>query len=180
MKKRLRDLVPPWADGKTQRTICLLVLMGCALFSLWAFHMEMTQAINIVCIWKDATERVFLPNVMMHDFVTLLGPLWVLLWVPAITAALMAAFNYSGFSQGSKSVYLMRRLPDRWELARRCLTLPLVTLALSVVLFSLVLWFCWFVYTHVVPAENIPPDQWAKVWANLHRILLPSLDWRYY
>ena len=58
-------------------------------------------------------------------------------------AAILASYNYSGFRNGSKSYYLMRRLPDRFELTRRCLTFPIaaiiVCLLTAVILFFLYL-----------------------------------------
>ena len=173
MKKKLRNLVPPWTDGVAHLQICLVALIGPSLISLGIFHAELQETLNILCVWQDATQRVFPPGRMMHDFVTLLHGVWPLFWVPLVTAAILAAVNRHGFSQGSKAVYLMRRLPDRWEYPRRCFALPLLTLLLGMALTVLVLLACWGLYTHFTPEYAIPPNQWEKFWAGILPIVFP-------
>lgn len=171
--RRLCDLVPPWADGMVHLQICLAALIGPSLISLGTFHAELQETLDIVCTWKNASQRVFPPDRMMHDFITLLDGVWPLFWVPAVTAVLLAVVNRHGFSQGSKAVYLMRRLPDRWEFHRRCLALPLLTLLLGGVLMVLVLLACWGMYTHFTPEHAIPPDQWEKFRDGIVHIVFP-------
>lgn len=173
MKKKLRNLVPPWTDGVAHLQICLVALIGPSLISLGIFHAELQETLNILCVWQDATQRVFPPGRMMHDFVTLLHGVWPLFWVPLVTAVILGVVNRHGFSQGSKAVYLMRRLPDRWEYPRRCFALPLLTLLLGMALTVLVLLACWGLYTHFTPEYAIPPNQWEKFWAGILPIVFP-------
>lgn len=179
MKKKLRDLVPPWTDGVAHLQICLVALTGPSLISLGIFHAELQETLNILCVWQDATQRIFPPGRMMHDFVTLLHGVWPLFWVPLVTAVILGVVNRHGFSQGSKAVYLMRRLPDRWEYPRRCFALPLLTLLLGMALTVLVLLACWGLYTHFTPEYAIPPNQWEKLLAGLTNLFFPFLPWRY-
>ena len=73
-------------------------------------------------------------------------------------------YHYSYHFKGSKSIYLMRRLPDRWELHRRCLTLPIAMAVFFLLMgFVMLLLFFW-AYFAAVPAQYIQPDQWAKIW----------------
>ncbi len=44
-------------------------------------------------------------------------------WFALIIPPVQAVQNYQSHYRGSRSIYLMRRLPDRWELHRRCLIL---------------------------------------------------------
>lgn len=179
MKKKLRNLVPPWTDGVAHLQICLVALIGPSLISLGIFHAELQETLNILCVWQDATQRVFPPGRMMHDFVTLLHGVWPLFWVPLVTAVILGVVNRHGFSQGSKAVYLMRRLPDRWEYPRRCFALPLLTLLLGMALTVLVLLACWGLYTHFTPEYAIPPNQWEKLLTGLTNLFFPFLPWRY-
>ena len=179
MKKKLRNLVPPWTDGVAHLQICLVALIGPSLISLGIFHAELQETLNILCVWQDATQRVFPPGRMMHDFVTLLHGVWPLFWVPLVTAVILGVVNRHGFSQGSKAVYLMRRLPDRWEYPRRCFALPLLTLLLGMALTVLVLLACWGLYTHFTPEYAIPSNQWEKLLTGLTNLFFPFLPWRY-
>lgn len=172
-KHRLSALVPPWTDGMVHLQICLAALIAPSLISLWGYYMELIEHLTICSIWTEGDRWVFPPGRMMHDFITLLDGVWPLFWVPAVTAILLALVNYHGFSQGSKAVYLMRRLPDRWEFHRRCLALPLLTLLLGGVLMVLVLLACWGMYTHFTPEHAIPPDQWEKFRDGIVHIVFP-------
>ena len=43
MKKKLRNLVPPWTDGVAHLQICLVALIGPSLISLGIFHADTRQ-----------------------------------------------------------------------------------------------------------------------------------------
>ena len=69
------------------------------------------------------------------------------------------AYHY----QGSRSIYTMRRLPQRAELLRRCLSLPLGGALACLLLFAaLTALFC-AVYLAVTPADWVRPGQWEAV-----------------
>ena len=81
----------------------------------------------------------------MTDFADLIGaqsdsasfwtpPVFFPLTLVVLAALLLIPCNYYAFWRGAKSIYLMRRLPDRWELARRCLAIPLLTVACALLL----------------------------------------------
>ena len=73
----------------------------------------------------------------------------------------MAAINYLTFFQHSKSIYLMRRLPDRRELLRRTIYLPAmaggVYLLLGAVLFGVSV----LAYRLTIPHRYLPHD-WVQ------------------
>ena len=78
---------------------------------------------------------------------------WVFLLAMAAVAVLHVAYHYQG---GSRPIYLMRRLPDRWEYWRRCLALPaagtLCALAAMLILLGIYL----AVYLVFTPAQCLP------------------------
>ena len=66
-------------------------------------------------------------------------------------------FHYLYHYQGSRSIYLMRRLPDRWELLRRCIALPLCG-ALAALLTGLLITLLWAgIYLLATPRELLSP-----------------------
>ena len=88
----------------------------------------------------------------------------------AILAACMllaAAAHYLYHLQGSKSIYLMRRLPDRWELHRRCLALPALGAALCLAAALLALLLDLAIYRLFTPETLQAPLQWQKLWSVL-------------
>lgn len=58
--------------------------------------------------------------------------------------------------KGAMSIYLMRRLPDKWELHRRCWGRPLIYTAGSIGLMGLILLFYYMIYLLLTPAVCLP------------------------
>lgn len=82
-------------------------------------------------------------------------------WITAACMAALAAWHYAYHYQGSRSIYLMRRLPSRWELWRRCLALPAAGAVCALLLAALLL-LCYFgLYLLLTPRPCLQPGQWA-------------------
>jgi len=73
--------------------------------------------------------------------------------VVAVVALPQICINYASHRMGSRSDYLMRRLPDRWEWHRRCLTVPLAAVALSALLVLALLVIFFLVYQYRTPYQ---------------------------
>jgi hypothetical protein len=146
MKKwKLHELVPPGVDGEKHADRLYTGLLLSTILSCMGF------AFSIGLHWKQVQDYVPSADgtyvLFEHDFLgTLLFPLvgvsiyFGFVYV-AIAAIILAISYYRGFSQESQALYLMRRLPDRWELARRCLALPLMTIgicALAILVLTLI------------------------------------------
>lgn len=62
-------------------------------------------------------------------------------------------YHYIYYYQGSKSIYLMCRLTDKWEIHRRNITLPLAMIGMGVVT-KLALWMLYYgIYLACTPPE---------------------------
>lgn len=101
-------------------------------------------------------HRVLIPGAVIQPFGSLIGtglrffPLfWLFLGLEVVSA-------YRYHKKGSKSIYLMRRLPDRWELHRRCWGLPVVCWAGSAALMGVLLALYFVIYLVFTPAECLP------------------------
>ena len=102
---------------------------------------------------SEALDALLGPGVQREvDELPLLLPLVFLLW------------HYAYHYQGSRSVYLMRRLPDRWEYHRRCLAIPAATVAATAVLLAGSLALFYGAYMLFTPAACVVPGQWAEIW----------------
>ena len=115
--------------------------------------------------WTGTGERVLIPERVMAPFYEVLGGA---LWGFGILALCLAAlavrqylFHWQG---GSRSIYLMRRLPDRWELHRRCLTLPALGAAGGVLAAGALVLLYYGLYRLATPAECLQPGQWRLLW----------------
>ena len=101
----------------------------------------------------------------MPPFSLLLGPSLYGFWVSALAMVPLAGYFWALHTRLSHSVYLMRRLPDRWELARRCLALPVLA-ALFFLGLSLALWLLDFaIYWTLTPDRFLPSSLWEALWS---------------
>lgn len=127
------------------------------LAAYWNFRYNLYHLKNGVRVLKEGNVMPDLIDVMGGCFVGL----WILIGMAAVTIVRHYAAHYR---EGSRPVYLMRRLPDRWEYHRRCLAIPgaAAAAAAAVMLVSLAAFYG--IYMTCTPAECIAPDQWAKIW----------------
>ena len=110
-------------------------------------------------------HRELIDGGKIQDFAELLRPMPALsLAGGALVMLGLLVYHWLYHYQGSRSIYLMRRLPRRFELTRRCLTVPLVeALVCLAVTLVLVLLFYWL-YHSVTPDVCLRPRQWQKLW----------------
>ena len=75
---------------------------------------------------RRGNDRVLIPGAKVPAFGVLLqdcfNPMAFIGGAMLLGAVGLYLYHY----QGSRSIYTMKRLPDRWELWRRCLTVPIV------------------------------------------------------
>jgi amino acid transporter len=103
----------------------------------------------------------------MTDFYAILGGALYGFLILALCMPALILYHYAYHYQGSKNIYLMRRLPNRWELHKRCVTLPL--LAALICLLSVLVLLCIYlgIYMTATPRECLTPGQWQKIWSVL-------------
>ena len=153
---KLCDLVPPGTSGELQGLLCLLVMICAFLYSVWKYAAALTHGLETAA---RSLHR-------MTDFADLIGAQSdsASFWTPPV---------FFAFWRGAKSIYLMRRLPDRWELARRCLAIPLLTVACALLLVVILLPAFYGIYLHLTPEDALRPGQLDKLWDNFANLFLP-------
>ena len=75
----------------------------------------------------------------------------------------MAAMHYVYHWKGSRSIYLMRRLPNPWELHRRCLTLPALGIVFFLIFGAAEMFIMYGIYLLAAPDGTVAPDQFEKL-----------------
>lgn len=160
MKKRTirwDRLVPPGMNGRREAG---QLAAGLAVGLVWnaaAFLVPFLQEYERL-MWVQAAFEPFdrLLRSALIPFALLAG------WMVAL-----ALVHLLSHYQESRSIYLMRRLPDRWELWRRCLTLPLTGLAVVLILtLGLSVLYFWLYETYALIDTN---SQGRWYWT-LHRM----------
>lgn len=177
-KRRLHDLVPPWANGREQRRNLILFTLLAALLTALTFWCRLDYSISNITDYRTGhyleghSMPTFLHLLSAECGITLTAPVFLPFTALAVGALLLAAWNYAGFR---KSLYLMKRLPDRWELLRRCFALPLATLLAVLVLVPLLTWLFSLLYMTCSPPGSIPADNMTVFWTELRRMFYPLL-----
>ena len=92
----------------------------------------------------------------MLPFDELLSGSFTIMAIAALGYVIMAVLFYLYHYQGCRSIYTMKRLPDKWELWRRCLTLPVVFLLLSAVCTVILVGLYWLLWRFATPADALP------------------------
>lgn len=156
---------PPGADIFVQTNRYFAGLIGTVLWSM-GFIFRYSSARNNL-FYTDEFVRHLRSDAMMPEFHYLMGSAMLGVWVTILTLAVCIILNYHSFHQGSKSIYLMKRLPDPMELHRRCMLLPALGMAGCLALRELLVIVYFAVYILVTPEGCLPPDQWQKFWSVL-------------
>ena len=163
MRIDLKRRVPPGADGALEAKLTGLGLGLGAVYSLIVFLVRYSDARAALFTW-DGRETVLREGVVMKDFGYLLDKTFLGFVIVALCMVVLAVWHYAGHYQGSRSIYTMRRLPDRWELHRRCLTLPVLGVLGCLVCAVILLLIFYAIYQNTTPEQCLTPHQWQKLW----------------
>ena len=63
---------------------------------------------------------------------------------------------YHYHTEGSMSVYTMRRLPNKWEYHRRCWKQPILSAIAELLFYAILIGLCWFTWRTETPAACLP------------------------
>lgn len=163
MRIELERCVPAGIDARKEHNgVFFCVGLGIG-WSVLCFLARYFGSYNDLFTYRGG-KRIMLEGAEMADFAVVLEGAFVGFAVAAVCLAALAVWHYAYHFQGSRSIYTMRRLPDRWELLRRCVALPLAGIVACLIAAALLLLVYYAVYQLVTPEQCLRPDQWAKLW----------------
>ena len=113
--------------------------------------------------WEQDAEKGIIKGAMMPDFIELLNYRLFGFAIIALCMLAVSLYHYLYHYQGSKSIYLMKRLPNRFELWRRCLALPLGAALFSLVTAMILMLIYFGIYLFFTPEICLAPNQWEKI-----------------
>ncbi len=73
-------------------------------------------------------------------------------------------YHYAYYHRGSKSIYLMKRLPNRWEIHRRAWSYPLFVIGLCAICVFVLFWLFFGLYLWITPNACLVPGQLYRLW----------------
>jgi len=158
MKIDLSRSAPPGYDTKWEVSFWCTGMVLAGIYSMGFF----IRLMNELQYLKNRLE--FGRHDFMPDCAEIIGNALFGFVILAVCMSFFAVMHYVYHWQGSKSIYVMRRLPSRFELHRRCLALPLLGAALSLIAAFLLLCLYYGIYMLATPDEFITPGQWYTLW----------------
>ena len=164
-KPDLSPLAPPGVNGATEVHWTLIGVGLSAAAGLLGFLFRLNQHCRSARWDLEATG---IPGEIGTFRVILDGNLFCFAMVNLAMAG-MLLYHIDLHYRGSRSIYLMRRLPQRWELLRRCAALPLLGLLCSVLVWGLLQLLLFWMYLTIPPQDFLPPLYEGGFWAALSR-----------
>lgn len=168
MKKKFIEkwerYAPPGADvGKQINRFSGQILLA-VFYALICFLLRYLPARSNLYYFTSG-QHILRPDAVMPDFTEMTAHMFLFHIILFLILLGRIAGNYASFFRGSKSIYLMKRLPDPMERHRRCLALPLAGIAVIVLTAIIVLLISFMVYLRFTPAACMTPGQWQKLWS---------------
>lgn len=102
------------------------------------------------------TKKVLIEGMKIQEFSYLIDKLFSFGTIVCIACLMMVAVHYMYHYQGSKMMYLMKRLPDKWELHKRCWTLPITGCVLMAAWMFVLRMIFYAVYILCTPSQCLP------------------------
>lgn len=163
MKKiDLKQYVPLGIDYKAEiKRVCVVFAVG-DIYSL-GFLFSYYKNYDDLFYWHGG-KKILVEGVIMPDFVSILNNYLMGFAVIILYMAALAVYYYAYHYLGSKSVYLMKRLPEHYELLKRCIIFPLAISILCIFAAFMLMSIYFGVYMWITPNECLMPGQWQKIW----------------
>lgn len=165
MINALKKLSPPGINLTSELQGYFIGVASAFLYSLTFFIRFISTLDNLYGYTHDRT-RVLLDDAVMPYYAELLENSLNGFIFLAICSLVVILYHYFYFSQnGSRTLYTMKRLPDRTLLAKYCLTLPIIMAVTALVIAFILLLLYFGIYMLLTPNECIRAGQWARIWS---------------
>ena len=169
MNRFLERSFPPGFSYRSEIKPCIIALVAGILINLIRFLTEYSSVRWSLYI-RIGTDAILDESRVMPDFAYVLGDrLNILLILAALSLIIASAIHYAYYRTAGKSIYLMRRLPNRFELHRRCLLMPAIYALAFLLAAAALLLIYYAVYMNKTPQACLTPNQWQKLWAHFLR-----------
>lgn len=153
---------PPGFDTDKEVRMYITGLVLMLVFSL-NFFWDYYDAYDALFHWVKE-EKVLLTGVVMQNFSEILGDNLRGFYLYCIVIAVMVLQHYWYYYQGSKSIYVMKRLKNPMEIHRRAWVIPLLGIVVTLLIAFVVMMLYFEFYMIVTPKQCIAPGQWQNIW----------------
>ncbi len=158
----LKNHAPAGINLESEEIFFLFGYLASILFAISCFWARYNTELGYIYIMQGGKK--LLSGQLMADFTDVLG---ISLYGFLVLSVCMIGFifwHYIYHYTDSKSIYTMKMLPGRNELHRRCLTLPLAAMIISLATAFVMLVIFYELYITLTPEQCVVPNQWDKIW----------------
>lgn len=163
MRPDLSRYAPPGINVKNEKNFFIGLLACVSGFSFVGFMVRYSSCRNSLFVYSLNTKTI-IPGAQIEDFSEVLGNSLYGFAAAAVCMLVLIVINYSYHYKDSRSIYLMKRLSNPYELHKRCLMLPILGALICIAAGFIALVVYYAVYMNFTPGQCIPPDQWQKIW----------------
>lgn len=157
--------LPIGFDADKEKSRITFGLISAAMFSLLVFAYRLNAARDALYMYPAPNHiKTIISGARMADFGDVLGFSMAGFIILALSMIGLAVYHYNYHFQGSKSIYLMKRLPDRREFARRCFAVPAAVIVISLTSAFVLLVVYYWIYIAATPKPCLVPGQWQRFW----------------
>ena len=162
MKSYIEKHSPPGMELQSERNVFLLGLIFAALYSM-LFLLNYAQAYKNLFVQKGY-DYVLRKDATMPYFADLAHSTLNGFLILAVCMLVFIIFRYHYFFRGSKSIYLMRRLPKRFVLCSQCVQIPCMAAFVSILAACVLFWLYIGLYFLITPTACLQDEQWIQMW----------------
>lgn len=156
-KIQIERYLPLGIDKEAEQTQYWLAIVVGGLYSSISFLFWFTDGRQGLYEWQSG-KATLIENARMPSFSSLTDGcmLGFVLTVAVLIYQLINHYLYQYSNQGSKCIYLMKRIPNKWEMHKRSLTLPLIGMLNMFVIMGLLRAIYLAVYMFCTPQQCLP------------------------
>ena len=120
----MEPYAPPGAPLLQEKSYWIMTMIISTFWCL-QYVLRYIEARNMLFEYRVG-RKVLIEGAMMTSFESLTANLFEVFGLVLLYCVLVVVYHYFYHYQGSNMMYLMRRLPNKWELHTRCFVLPIM------------------------------------------------------
>lgn len=146
---------PPGIDLRQEWRAFLIGNIASVIVSFFAFLAKYIEARDLLFVY-EIDRKILKEGAIIAPFSSLFSFYFLGFFFVACIFLGYVVYHYSYFRQDSMSIYLMKRLPDKRELHRRALTVPVLAVLATIGVALAAVLFYFIIYILATPKACLP------------------------
>ena len=154
---------PPGIDLGQEWRVFLVGNIASVIVSLFAFLAKYIEARDLLFVY-EIDRKILKEGAIIAPFSSLFSAYFLGFLFVALFLLGYVIYHYSYFRQESMSIYLMKRLPDKQELHKRALAVPVLAVLATIGVALAAVLFYFIIYILATPKACLPYEALLKIW----------------